>query len=79
MPGSNGASYMNHIVWHVVHHAPQSIPQQSDVDCGAFACAFLEYRARGCTDFDFTEADMGNFRLRILLDICHNQLWSNHI
>eukprot|EP01134_Creolimax_fragrantissima_P004516 CFRG4516T1 len=47
--------------------------QNNGSDCGVFTCQFSEYCARGC-NFDFTQADMPYFRMRMAHEILELRL-----
>ena len=54
--------------------APKGIPgQMNDCDCGVFACKYADYYSRDAP-FVFTQADIPNFRNRMVFEIITKQL-----
>ncbi|OQR77129.1 sentrin-specific protease 1-like [Tropilaelaps mercedesae] len=52
----------------------KDIPQQQNgCDCGMFACRFAEYVTRGAK-INFTQKDMGYFRMRTMFEILEKRL-----
>lgn len=52
----------------------QNIPRQTNgYDCGVFACMYAEYTTRGAV-LKFTQADMVNFRMQMVYEICNGDL-----